>query len=73
MAKKQPDSGRHVSPEQRRKNEVTDKAIAHVAGEVYQAILKGQKPDLTMPVRSLSNVKYEKKRGYFEIGRARSP
>ncbi len=50
---------------------VTLKAIASVASDVYGAIMKGQKPDLEMPVRALSNVTYDEKGGYFEIGRSK--
>lgn len=72
MATKKSDSGgRHRSAEQEKKDKVTVKAIDEVASEVYQSILKGKKPDLSMPVRSLSNVRYDQKRGYFEIGRSK--
>src|SRR2546428_3789991 len=54
-----------------KKDGVTIRAIDEVASEVYQAILKGNKPDLEMPVRSLSNVTYDEKHGYFEIGRGK--
>jgi DNA topoisomerase VI subunit A len=72
--KKQNSSGsssRQRSPEQEKKDKVTTKAIDEVAAEVYDTILKGKKPDLSMPVRSLSNVRYDQKRGYFEIGRSK--
>ncbi|MFP6607589.1 MAG: DNA topoisomerase IV subunit A [Myxococcota bacterium] len=36
---------------------------------VHRDILKLRKPDLQFPVRSLSNVSYSPKRGYFEIGK----
>jgi DNA topoisomerase-6 subunit A len=71
MATKKNDTGRHRSAEQEKKDKVTIKAINEVATEVYQSILKGKKPDLSMPVRSLSNVHYDQKRGYFEIGRSK--
>ena len=69
--KKKSDGTRARSPEQEKKDKVTLKAIDEVATEVYDAILKGKKPDLSMPVRALSNVKYDQKRGYFEIGRSK--
>ncbi len=71
MATKKSDGGRHRSAEQEKKDKVTIKAIDEVATEVYQSILKGKKPDLSMPVRALSNVRYDQKRGFFEIGRGK--
>ena len=57
----------------RRRNErmdcVTVDLICDTANDVYQDILKRAKPDLTFPVRSLKNVSYSEKKGYFEIGR----
>jgi len=41
--------------------------IRDLASEVYQKILKKKQPDLSMPLRSLSNVKYDPREGYFEI------
>src|SRR5690606_19838454 len=32
---------------------------------------KGQKPDMAMPIRSLSNVSYSERKGYFEIGKSK--
>jgi DNA topoisomerase VI subunit A len=43
--------------------------IDRTATEVYDTIQKGEKPDLRMPVRALSNVKYKEKVGFFELGR----
>ena len=43
--------------------------IDRTATEVHETILKGEKPDLRMPVRALSNVKYKEKVGFFELGR----
>jgi DNA topoisomerase-6 subunit A len=37
------------------------------ARDVYTKILKRQKPTMTTPIRSLSNVKYHVKKGYFEM------
>jgi DNA topoisomerase-6 subunit A len=45
---------------------VTDK-IRDNAQYVYDKILKRQKPTMTTPIRSLSNVKYQAKKGYFEM------
>jgi DNA topoisomerase-6 subunit A len=43
--------------------------ILGTAKGVHADILKQIKPDLTFPVRSLKNVTYSTKRGYFEIGK----
>ena len=45
---------------------VSDK-IKENAGDVYNKILTKKKPTMTTPVRSLSNVKYHAKKGYFEM------
>jgi len=71
MAKTTETSKMARSAAQERKDKITIKAIEGVANEVYSSIMKGHKPDLTMPVRSLSNVSYDQKRGYFEIGRSK--
>jgi DNA topoisomerase VI subunit A len=70
MAKKKKEVRKaHVSAEQKKKDEITIKAITGVAQRVYEEINKEKKPDMAMPVRSLSNVIYDEKRGYFEIGK----
>ncbi len=44
------------------------RAIVRVAEEVYRDVVRrGRKPSLRFPVRSLANVKYDAKRGHFEI------
>ncbi len=45
----------------------TVKKIESTAEEVRRTILKRQKPRLRFPLRSLSNVKYDPKKGYFEM------
>lgn len=45
---------------------VPDK-IKDNARDVYNKILTKQKPTMTTPIRSLSNVKYHAKKGYFEM------
>lgn len=37
------------------------------AQTVYDKIMRRQKPTMTTPIRSLSNVKYHAKKGYFEM------
>src|SRR4051794_7273603 len=41
--------------------------IEKTAKDIYDKALKGHKPQLKMPVRSLSNVKYKNKTGYLEL------
>jgi len=46
-------------------------AIDKTAKGLHAKIMKGQKPELRSPVRALSNVKYDIRVGYFQIGRQR--
>ena len=41
--------------------------IKENARDVYNKILKSQKPAMSTPVRSLSNVRYHARKGYFEM------
>jgi len=41
--------------------------ILQIAKEVYTKIASNKSPKLKMPIRSLNNVKYEEKDGYFEL------
>jgi DNA topoisomerase-6 subunit A len=41
--------------------------IVSAGKDVHEDILKSRKPKMEFPVRSLSNVKYDAKRGHFEI------
>lgn len=43
--------------------------IKQTAQEIYRTILRKRKPSLNLPIRSLDNVRYNPKVGYFEIGR----
>lgn len=45
---------------------VTDK-ITESAKTIHSKILKRQKPTMTIPIRSLSNVKFHPKKGHFEM------
>ncbi|MFT5198103.1 MAG: DNA topoisomerase-6 subunit A, partial [Planctomycetota bacterium] len=49
----------------------TIKVIETSASGVYNKILGRTLPELRFPVRSLSNVNYTKKVGYFELGKGR--
>jgi DNA topoisomerase-6 subunit A len=55
-----------------RKDQETLREIAKVAGDVHQRVKKRRKPELSTPLRALSNVRYDKKVGYFEIGRQKA-
>jgi DNA topoisomerase-6 subunit A len=43
------------------------KKITETAKDVHTKILKNRSPTMVTPVRSLSNVKYQVKTGYFEM------
>jgi DNA topoisomerase-6 subunit A len=49
-------------------DDVTVDLICEAANTVYKDIRRKSKPDLTFPIRSLKNVSYSTKKGYFEIG-----
>ena len=49
----------------------TISCIEETAEDVYQKINKNRKPELTFPIRGLANVKYDSRKGYFELGRSR--
>lgn len=54
----------------RNKEQVDKKAligIERTAKEVYEKAMKKQKPQLKLPVRSLSNVRYRSKSGFLEL------
>ena len=52
-------------------DKVTVDGIDNAARSVYDRIQKHGKPELKFPVRSLANVRYDRRRGYFELGRSR--
>jgi DNA topoisomerase-6 subunit A len=58
--------------ERDRKDRITVKAITEAATGVSKRIDKLRKPDVVFPVRSLGNVRYSPKKGYFEIGKDKS-
>ena len=60
-----------VKRENTRRDKKTVDSIERTAQEIYKKIMRRGKPTLRFPVRSLSNVSYDKKKGYLEIGRAR--
>ena len=51
-----------------KKNEnLVSNQICESAKTIHEKILKSQKPTMVTPIRSLSNVKYHDKKGYFEM------
>lgn len=48
---------------------VVIKEILGVAGDLHGTINKKRRPDLRFPIRALSNVLYDERKGYFEIGK----
>lgn len=52
-------------------DKVTLREIQGCARHVHAAILAGRKPELKFPERSLRNAHYDKKEGFFQMGRAR--
>ena len=43
------------------------KQIKESASKIHNKIIKKKKPDVSIPLRSLSNVNYDPKKGYFEL------
>jgi DNA topoisomerase-6 subunit A len=43
------------------------KKIDKSANEIYEQVLKKRKPTMKFPLRALSNVRYDPKKGYFEL------
>jgi DNA topoisomerase-6 subunit A len=52
-------------------DKTTIKCIIDEAKRIHSTIQGEKKPEIVFPVRSLSNVKYQKKTGYFQLGRGR--
>ncbi len=52
-----------------RADKLTLRLIQESAQNVHSRILKKGKPEMDFPIRSLGNVSYSRKRGYFEIGK----
>lgn len=44
-----------------------EKQIEYTAKDIYEKIIKRKKPSLKIPLRSLLNVRYDQKKGYFEL------
>jgi DNA topoisomerase-6 subunit A len=61
------ETGTHLSEA----DEKTLELIDGVAGQVRASIEDGTLPAIGFPVRGLSNIRYDRKKGYFELGGAR--
>jgi DNA topoisomerase-6 subunit A len=48
-------------------DKATLRSIQRIAGEVHKKILARRKPSLRFPLRSLANVRYTPKKGFFEL------
>lgn len=57
--------------EKKRLDKVTLDAISALAKQVHETAQKKKLPSVAMPVRSLANVKYDRKAGHFVIGKAK--
>lgn len=44
--------------------------IKNAAFKIHEAISKRRAPDMKLPIRSLANVNYDTKKGFFEIGKS---
>ena len=66
MAKKPP----RKSPDER--DRIVNRAVDEVATQVHRSIGGRRIPEMDFPVRSLANVKYDEKVGYFEIGKSKA-
>ena len=58
--------------EKARLDRVTVEAIKDAAARIERRIEKHAKPEVTFPIRSLGNVRYDPKKGWFEIGKGTS-
>lgn len=60
---------RKSTAEQKAEDKRTIDAISKAAANIHKTILRKRVPEIKMPVRSLSNVSYDSRKGYFEIGK----
>jgi len=58
-----------IAKKNRELDTLTIDKIKSTATGVHKEITRRQKPDLSFPIRSLKNVSYSQKKGYFEIGK----
>ena len=60
---------KNAATEKKKQDRATLKAIDDSARGIYEKAGRKTKPEMKFPVRSLGNVRYSAKNGYFEIGR----
>ena len=60
------------SSEKARLDKVTIRAIVDLASGIEAKVERHAKPEVSFPVRSLANVRYDPKKGWFEIGKGKS-
>ncbi len=70
-AKKTTSPGRSAKNPLTKMDGVTMTQIDNCAKQVYTKIIKLSKPNLKFPVRSLANVRYDRRVGHFQLGRSR--
>ena len=58
--------------QQRMSAEDTKVAMHSVVGEMYDKIVKGEPPTMTLPVRTKTNIGFDKKLGVYKYGKKRS-
>ena len=69
IAKKKKTTKRKTTKGKVLRDDLVIEQITDVAGGVYRVIGKNRPPNMQFPTRSLANVSYDKKKGYFEIGK----
>jgi DNA topoisomerase-6 subunit A len=52
-----------------KEDKATLTAISNAAADIHKKIGRRRRPELKLPVRSLSNVRYDQRKGFFEIGK----
>jgi len=60
-----------MKKQNKKKDQEALRIIEATAITVHKKALRRKKPELELPIRSLSNVSYSKKKGYLEIGKQR--
>jgi DNA topoisomerase VI subunit A len=52
--------------------EETKQAMHLIVGEMYDRIVKGEPPTMTLPVRTKNNIGFDKKLGVYKYGKKQS-
>lgn len=64
-------ASRKTKKQQLAEDKLTLDAIQAAASSIHKKIRRRHRPEIKLPVRSLSNVSYDGKKGYFEIGKGK--